>query len=92
VPTELYLGDAKGIGKQLKYADYYDVPLALLYGSNEKQQGIVTLKDMVVGREKAKAVGDRKDWLAARSGQITAPRAELVETVKKLLAEIEQGA
>jgi len=89
VPTELYLGTAKGMGKQLKYADAYDVPIVLLYGSNEKQEGIVTLKDMVVGREKAKAVGDRKEWLAARSGQITAPRAELVAAVKKLLAEIE---
>jgi len=91
VPTELYLGAGKGPGKQLKYADYYDIPIALLYGSNEKEQGIVTLKDMVVGREKAKAVGDRKEWLAARSGQITAPRTELVESVKKLLAEIERG-
>jgi histidyl-tRNA synthetase len=91
IPTEFYLGAAKGPGKQLKYADYYDIPIALLYGSNEKQQGIVTLKDMVVGREKAKAVGDRKDWLAARSGQITAPRAELVSAVKTLLAEIERA-
>jgi histidyl-tRNA synthetase len=90
VPTELYLGTAKGFGKQLKYADYYDIPVALLYGSNEKQQGIVTLKDMVVGREKAKAVDDRKEWLAVRSGQITAPRAELVSAVKTLLAEIEE--
>ena len=89
IPTEIYLGNAKGPGKQLKYADYYDIPIALLYGSNEKQQGIVTLKDMVVGREKAKAVGDRKEWLAVRSGQITVPRTELVGAVKKLLAELE---
>ena len=26
---------------------------------------------MTVGREKAKAVGDRKEWLAARPGQTT---------------------
>jgi histidyl-tRNA synthetase len=89
IPTEIYLGSAKGPGKQLKYADYYDVPVALLYGSNEKQQGVVTLKDMVVGREKAKAVGDRKEWLATRSGQVVVPRAELVPAVRKLLAEID---
>jgi histidyl-tRNA synthetase len=88
IPTELYLGNAKGPGKQLKYADYYDIPLALLYGSNEKQQGVVTLKDMVVGREKAKAVGDRREWLATRSGQVVVPRAELVTAVRNLLAEI----
>jgi len=89
IPAEFYLGSAKGPGKQLKYADQYDIPIAILYGSNEKQQGIVTVKDMTVGREKAKAVGDRKEWLAARPGQITVKREELVSSIKKLLAEID---
>ncbi len=89
IPTELYVGMAKGPGKQLKYADQYEVPLAILYGSNEKAQGIVTVKDMSVGREKTKAVGDRKEWLAARPGQTTIPRADLVEGIRRLLAEIE---
>ncbi|MGZ7031738.1 MAG: ATP phosphoribosyltransferase regulatory subunit, partial [Thermoanaerobaculia bacterium] len=92
IPTEFYLGSARGPGKQLKYADQYDVPIAILYGSNEKQQGIVTIKDMTVGREKARAVGDRKEWLAARQGQITVPRAELVPAIQRLLIEIESGA
>lgn len=91
IPTELYIGSGKGPGKQLKYADQYEIPIALLYGSNEKQQGIVTLKDMTVGREKAKAVGDRKEWLAARPGQTTVARANLIEGVRNMLAEIERG-
>ncbi len=89
IPTELYLGTAKGVGKQLKYADGYDIPLVILYGSNERDKGEVTIKDMSVGREKAKAVGDRREWLLARPGQVTAPRGELVETVRRMLAEIE---
>ena len=64
------------------------IAIVLLYGTNEKEQGIVTIKDMTVGREKAKAVGDRKEWLAARPGQTTAKRAELVAAVRKLLAEM----
>jgi histidyl-tRNA synthetase len=86
VAAEMYLGTAKGPGKQLKYADQYEIPIVLLYGSNEKEQGIVTIKDMAVGREKTKAVGDRKEWLAARPGQFTVPRTELVSAVRKLLA------
>jgi len=89
IPTELYIGMQKRAGKQLQYADQYDIPLAILYGSNEKEQGNVTIKDMTVGREKAKDVGDRRDWLAARPGQVTAARTDLVETVKKMLAESE---
>jgi histidyl-tRNA synthetase len=87
IPTELYVGMKKRAGQQLQYADQYDIPIALLYGSNEKEQGVVTIKDMSVGREKAKAVGDRKEWLAARPGQIIVPRAELVESIRKLLSE-----
>ncbi|HEY0157623.1 MAG TPA: histidine--tRNA ligase, partial [Thermoanaerobaculia bacterium] len=63
IPTELYLGSAKGPGKQLKYADQYDIPLAILYGTNEKEQGIVTIKDLVAGRERLKPTADRKEYL-----------------------------
>jgi len=89
IPTELYIGTAQGLGKQLKYADQYEIPLALLYGSNEKSQGVVTVKDMSVGREKTKAVGDRKEWLAARPGQTTVPRPQLIDGIRRLLAEID---
>jgi histidyl-tRNA synthetase len=90
IPTELYIGTAKQMGKQLKYADQYDIPLAILYGSNEKAAGQITVKDMVVGREKAKAIGDRKDWIAARPGQTTIARPQLVDGIRRLLAEIDR--
>jgi histidyl-tRNA synthetase len=92
IPTEFYLGTAKGPGKQLKYADQYEIPLAILYGSNEKQQSIVTVKNMAVGRAKASKLGNRSAWLAERPGQVTIPRGELVEGIRKLLAEIESGS
>ncbi|MEA2491402.1 MAG: histidyl-tRNA synthetase [Acidobacteriota bacterium] len=88
IPTELYLGSGKGPRKQLKYADQYDVPLAILYGSNEKEQGLVTIKDMVAGRELLKPTADRKQYLAQRAGQVTVPRANLIETIRRMLAEL----
>jgi histidyl-tRNA synthetase len=89
IPTELYIGTAKGPGKQLKYADQYDIPLAILYGSNEKQQGFVTVKNMAVGRARAGQLGDRSAWIAQRPGQTTIPRGALVEGIRTLLAEID---
>jgi histidyl-tRNA synthetase len=89
IPTELYLGTAKGPGKQLKYADQYDIPLAILYGSNEREQGTVTIKDLVAGRERTKPTADRKEYLAQRAGQVTIPRAELIDTIRKMLADSE---
>ncbi|HEY7213170.1 MAG TPA: histidine--tRNA ligase [Thermoanaerobaculia bacterium] len=88
IPTELYLGNAKGPGKQLKYADFWGVPIAVLYGSNEKEKGIVTLKDMEVGRRRAEALANRQEWLEERPGQREVPRSELVSAVKEMLAQI----
>jgi len=89
IPTEFYIGTAKRLGKQLEYADQYDIPLAILCGSNEKTQGIVTVKNMAAGRAKASLLDDRSKWLAERPGQTTIPRERLVEGIRDLLAEIE---
>ena len=91
IPAELYLGTAKGPGKQLKYADAWGVPIAVLYGSNEKERGVVTLKDMDVGRQKAAALADRREWLEERPGQREVPRSELVAAVREMLAAQEKG-
>jgi histidyl-tRNA synthetase len=91
IPTEFYIGTAKRLGKQLEYADQYDIPLAILCGSNEKAQGIVTVKNMAAGRAKASLLDDRSKWLAERPGQTTIPRERLVEGIRDLLAEIESG-
>ena len=88
IPAELYLGNAKGPGKQLKYADFWGVPIAVLYGSNEKEKGIVTLKDMEVGRRRAEALANRQEWLEERPGQREVPRSELVPAVKEMLEAI----
>src|SRR6202158_4281693 len=85
IPAELYLGTEKGVGKQIKYGDLTGVPIVLLYGSTEKERGIVTLKDMEVGRELAKKVDARREWLAQRPGQRAVPRGELVATVREML-------
>lgn len=88
IPTELYLGTGRGPRQQLKYADKYDIPLAILYGSNEKEQGVVTIKDLVAGRERALPTADRKEYLAQRAGQVTVQRTELVATIVKMLSEV----
>ncbi|HWM91070.1 MAG TPA: histidine--tRNA ligase [Thermoanaerobaculia bacterium] len=85
IPAELYLGTAKGPGKQLKYADHWGIPIAVLYGSTEKERGIVTLKDMEVGRRKAETLARREEWLEERPGQREVPRGELVATVREML-------
>jgi histidyl-tRNA synthetase len=91
IPAELFLGGSRNIGKQLKYADQWTVPLVLICGEDEQARGIVTLKDMDVGRRITGDIDNREEWLARRPGQREVPRGELLATVRSLLAEIEEG-
>lgn len=85
IPTELYLGKPGGIGRQLKHADRSGIPVALLFGSNEKEQGRVTLKDLEVGAKKSKQIEDRAEWIEERPGQVEVPLGELVDQVRAML-------
>jgi histidyl-tRNA synthetase len=67
--VEVYGGDDK-LGRQLKYADRSQIPLAVLYGSREKAAGIVKLKDL-------------RDAAATREHDV--PRSELALRVKQLV-------
>ncbi len=88
IATELYLGNAKRIGKQIQYGDRYDVPVLVVCGSDERERGEVQLKDMSVGRQRTAEVTDRDQWRAERPGQFNIPRDQLVPEVRKLLDTI----
>ncbi len=83
--AELYTGTA-GMKAQLKYADKRQSPVAVIEGGDERAKGIVTLKDLVLGAERAKDIKDRDQWSKGSEAQITVPRAELVSAVKRILA------
>jgi len=88
IRTELYLGTDRA-GKQIKYADKLEIPIVLLYGPDEKAKGVVTIKDMSVGRARAPQLGGSRDqWLQERPGQFEVPRDKLVEAIRTLIAEI----
>ena len=83
VPAEMYLGAEKGLGKQIKYADKCGIPLVLIYGSDEKAKGTVTLKDLEAGASAASALQkDRTQWRQLRPGQFEVARTDLVNAVR----------
>ena len=85
IRTEIHVGRPKKLGKQLQRADRLEIPYVVLLGSDEAGRGVVTVKEMDVGREKSQDVGGHEEWKAARFGQQEVPRAELAATLKKLL-------
>lgn len=88
VPTELYLGTAKGFGKQVKHGDVQKIPVVVVYGSDEHARGVVVLKEMEEGRVKTTEAASRTDWLRTRPGQLEVPRGDLVAATKQLLAAV----
>jgi histidyl-tRNA synthetase len=89
IPAEIYLGEG-GMNAQLKYADRRGSRCAVIQGSNERAAPggpQVTIRDLQLGAELAKATKDRVDYLELRQrAQFSAPEAELIERVRGVLA------
>lgn len=86
IHTELYVGH-QGIGKQFKYASDSGKTVAIVMGENEAADGTVSIKDLKLGDELSKEVGaDRKTWLEQQPAQFEAPRTDVVQAVRGVLA------
>lgn len=85
VRAELYLG-AAGMNAQLKYADRRKSPCAVIQGSNERDKGEVSIRDLTLGAELAASTKDRADYLELRSrAQFAVSESDLVKAVLEVL-------
>ncbi|MBV1704241.1 MAG: histidine--tRNA ligase [Hyphomicrobiales bacterium] len=86
IAAEVYLG-ASGLNAQLKYADRRGCRCAIIQGSDERARNEVTIRDLVLGAELAKADKSRADHLDLRKkAQFAAPVDGLVAAVREVLA------
>jgi histidyl-tRNA synthetase len=83
IRAEVYLGNPKNFGNQLKYADKRNSPIAIIEGGDEKAAGIVQLKDLILGAKIAENA-TLEEW-KARPSQFEVPRADLVKRVREVL-------
>jgi histidyl-tRNA synthetase len=88
IRAELYLGNPKNnLGTQLKYADKRASPCAVIQGGDEKAQGVVQIKDLILGAEIAGLSKEREDYLKQQAeAQFAVAETDLVDAVRKLLA------
>ncbi|MDF1669745.1 MAG: histidine--tRNA ligase [Roseovarius sp.] len=83
IRAEVYLGNPKNFGNQLKYADKRGSPVAIIEGGDEKTQGVVQIKDLILGAKIAENA-TLEEW-KARPSQFEVPRADLVSKVREIL-------
>ena len=84
IRAEVYLGNPKQFGNQLKYADKRKAPIAVIQGGDEAAKGTVILKDLILGAKIAQNA-TLEEW-KDRPAQVEVPRKGLVAAVQKMLA------
>ncbi|HJZ22325.1 MAG TPA: histidine--tRNA ligase [Bradyrhizobium sp.] len=87
IRAELYLGNPKhSLGQQMKYADRRNSPCAIIQGSDERANGKVQIKDLILGAGLTD-IGDREEYLKKQAeAQLEVGEAGLVDEVRKVLA------
>ncbi len=82
--AEVFIG-AGNVTKQMKYADRRGAQIAILMGEDEMARNEVTIKDLVLGAEAAKAISSNEEWKSARPAQVTVTREGLIPAVKEIM-------
>lgn len=86
IRAEIYQGNWKKFGNQLKYADRRGCPIAIIQGSEERINGKLQIKDLIEGRKQAAAIESNEEWRETRPGQFEIDEADLIAEVRTLLA------
>ncbi|MBB1491811.1 MULTISPECIES: histidine--tRNA ligase [unclassified Paracoccus (in: a-proteobacteria)] len=83
IRAEVYLGNPKNFGNQLKYADRRGAPVAVIQGANEAAQNVVQVKNLILGAKIA-TQASVEEW-KSQPAQVEVPRENLVATVREML-------
>jgi len=83
IRAEVYLGNPKNFGNQMKYADRRGSPVAVIAGSDEFDRDMVQIKDLILGAKIAENA-TLEEW-KERPSQFEVPRDQLVEKVREIL-------
>ncbi|PZR51456.1 MAG: histidine--tRNA ligase, partial [Stutzerimonas stutzeri] len=85
IRAEMYQGNWKKFGNQLKYADRLGSPIAIIQGGDERAEGVVQIKDLIEGKRLSGEIEDNASWREARVAQVSVPEADLVAKVREIL-------
>lgn len=83
IRAEVYLGNPKNFGNQLKYADKRGAPVAIIQGGDEALRGVVQVKDLILGAKIA-AEASVEEW-KAQPAQTEVAREDLVAEVRRII-------
>ena len=83
IRAEVYLGNPKNFGNQLKYADRRASPVAVIAGGDEFDKDMIQIKDLILGAKIAESA-TLEEW-KDRPSQYEVARGDLVSKVREIL-------
>ena len=83
IKAEVFLGNPRNLGRQMKYADQRNSPIAVIQGDNERTRDKVILKDLALGLKIA--TGATLDEWKKHEAQVEVSRSSLVEAASNML-------
>ena len=83
IRAEVFLGNPKNFGNQLKYADKRNSPVAIIAGGDEFDAGKVQIKDLILGAKIAESAS-AEEW-KDRPQQFEVDRADMLDKVRDIL-------
>ena len=85
IRAEVYLGNPRNFGNQLKYADKRSSPVAIIEGADERARGVVQIKDLILGSRIAETAS-HEEW-AENPSQFEVPRSQMLAKVQEILSQ-----
>ncbi len=86
IRAEIYHGNPRNFGAQLKYADRRGSPVAVIQGGDEMEKGVVQLKNLVLGAKIAESAS-LDEW-KSQPAQTEVARGKLVDGVREMLKSV----
>ena len=80
------MGDS-AMKAQLRYADARNARFVVIEGEDERAKGVVTVKDLDLGKQKSAEIEDNAEWRASAHAQFEVKKNEVSDIILKLLSE-----
>ncbi len=83
VNTEVFYGFQRGLKKQLAYADQKNCPVAIMLGEDELKKGVVTVRDLRLGKEMSSEIANKDEW--KKNAQFEVQRELLIDKIVSMI-------
>ena len=69
----------------MKYADWRNSPICLLYGENEAKTKKIVIKNLIAGKKSSEKIKSREEWKKNENIQVAVKIENLLDEIRKII-------